>query len=69
MNNTTAKQRETYSSVEDYEENCYLFSPSISNRRTICGKSYYVRRFFRGGTDFEKAMERIAVKNATKNVR
>ncbi|MCX4287630.1 MAG: hypothetical protein OSJ68_10180 [Clostridia bacterium] len=69
MNKSTAKQRETYTNVEDYEENCYLFSPSIQRQRTIGGKSYYVRRYFRGGTDFEKTMEKIAVKNATKKAR
>lgn len=67
MKNTAVKQRETFSSVEDYEENCYLFSPSISKRRTIQGKSYYVRSYFASGTDFEKTMQKIAVKNATKN--
>lgn len=67
MNKTTAKQKATYASVEDYESNCYLFSPSVSKRRDIGGKSYYVRRYFRGGKDFEKVMEQIAVKNAAKN--
>lgn len=60
--NNKARQRDTYNSVEDYEENCYLFSPSISKRRTVDGKSYYVRRFFRGGTDFESAVRKIAEK-------
>ncbi len=69
MNKLTTKQRETYTSVEDYENNCYLFSPSIQRQRIIGGKSYYVRRYFRGGTDFEKTMEKIAVKSATKKAR
>ncbi len=60
----TTKQRETYGSIEEYEENCYLFSPSISKRRSVGGKSYYVRRYFRGGQDFEKTMERLATKQA-----
>lgn len=64
MNKSTAKQRETYTSVEDYENNCYLFSPSISKRKTIGGKSYYVHRYFKGGNDFEIAMRKIAVKQA-----
>ena len=64
MNNTTARQRETYTSVEDYEENCYLFSPSISKRRSVGGRTYYVRRYFKGGQDFEKTMERLAVKQS-----
>lgn len=69
MNKSTAKQRETYTSVEDYEENCYLFSPSISKRRTVGSKSYYVRRYFRGGNDFETAIRKKAVQQANKNVR
>ena len=48
----------------EYEENCYLFSPSISKRRSVGGRSYYVRRYFKGGQDFEKTMERLAVKQS-----
>lgn len=59
---TTTKQLDTFSSIEEYEENCYLFSPSVSQRRKIGANSYYVRRYFRGGQDFEKAMERLATK-------
>lgn len=40
---TTAQQQETYTDIEDYEKNCYLFSPSISRRRTVKGKSYYAK--------------------------
>ena len=58
-----------YSSVEEYEKNCYLFAPSVSKRKTVGGKSYYVRRYFRGGKDFEKTMKSIAVQRTTKNVR
>lgn len=61
---TVTKQSERYGSIEEYEENCYLFSPSISKRRNVGGKSYYVRRYFRGGQDFEKTMERLATKLA-----
>lgn len=64
-----AKQNETYTDFKDYEENCYLFSPSISKRKTVGGKSYYVRRYFRGGKDFEKAMEQLATKQLYKNAR
>ena len=64
MNNTTARQRETYTSVEDYEENCYLFSPSVSKRKIIGGKSYCVHRYFIGGNDFEIVMRKIAEKQA-----
>lgn len=49
-----------------YEENIncvedsYIFAPSISQQRTISGKTYTVRRFFRGGQDFETTMKRFA---------
>ena len=61
---TGTKQSERCGSIEEYEENCYLFSPSVSQRRKVGGKSYYVRRYFRGGQDFEKTMERLAVKQS-----
>lgn len=64
---TTVQVRETYKSVKDYEKNCYLVSPSISKRRSVRGKSYYVRRYFRGGQDFEKAIKRLALKHIDKN--
>ena len=67
MKNT--KLHETYDSIEDYEENCYLFSQSVSKRQTVSGRSYYIRSYFTSGKDFEKTMEKIAVENATKNVR
>ena len=50
-------------------ENCYLFSPSVSRRETVGRQTYYVRRYFRGGKDFEKTMKSIAVQRTTKNVR
>ena len=53
---------------EDYE-NCYIFAPSISKRKTVGRQTYYVRRYFHGGKDFEKTMEKIAVKNAAKKTR
>lgn len=40
----------------------YIFAPSISMRKIVDGKSYYVRRFFKGGKDFEKTMQSLAVK-------
>ena len=63
----TTKQRETYGSIKEYEENCYLFSPSVSKRRSVGGKSYYFRRYFRGGQDFEITMKRLAKKQINKN--
>ena len=56
-----------YSSVEEYEKNCYLFAPSVSRRETVSGKTYYVRRYFRGDKDFERTMERLATKQVYKN--
>ena len=64
----TTVQKIFYSG-EDYEKNCYFFSPSISKRKTVSGKTYYVRRYFRGGKDFGKTMESIAIQNTTKNMR
>ena len=42
-----AVQKAFYSG-EDYE-NCYIFAPSISRRESVGRKTYYVRRYFRGG--------------------
>ena len=58
-----------YSSVEEYEKNCYLFAPSISRREKVGKQTYYIRRYFRGGKDFEKAMEQLAVSQANKAAR
>ena len=58
-----------YSSVEEYEKNCYLFAPSISRREKVGKQTYYVRRYFRGGKDFEKTMEQLAVNQASKAAR
>lgn len=51
-----------FCNIEDYE-NCYIFSPSISRRKAIGGKTYLVRGYFKGGKDFEKTMQNLAVKN------
>ena len=56
----TTVQKIFYSG-EDYEKDCYFFSPSISKRKQVDGKAYYVRRYFKGGKDFGKTMESIAV--------
>ena len=58
-----------YSSVEEYEKNCYLFAPSISRREKVGKQTYYVRRYFKGGKDFERTMERLAVNQANKAAR
>ncbi len=65
--NKTKTQKPIYCSIEDYEENYYLFSQSIQRQRIICGKSYYVRSYFSGGKDFEKTIERLVSKQITKN--
>lgn len=43
----------------DYE-NCYIFAPSISKRESVGRQIYYVRRYFRGDTDFKKTMAQLA---------
>ena len=53
---------------EDYG-NCYIFAPSISRRESVGRQTYYVRRYFHGGKDFEKTMKSIAVQRTTKNAR
>ena len=60
-------QKAFYSS-EDHE-NCYLFSPSISRRRSVGRQTYYVRRYFHGGKDFEKTMKSIAIQRTAENMR
>lgn len=47
-------------SGEDYE-NCYFFAPSISHKKNVGGKQYFVRRYFHGSRDFEKTMKSIAM--------
>ena len=68
MEAMTTVQKIFYSG-EDCEKNCYFFSPSISKRKTVGKKTYYVRRYFRGGKDFEKTMKTIAVQRTTNNAR
>ena len=62
-----AVQKAFYSG-EDCEK-CYLFAPSISRRETVGRQTYYVRRYFHGGKDFEKTMKSIAVQRTMKQVR
>ena len=58
--------QKAFHSGED-QENCYLFSPSVSRRETVGRQTYYVRRYFKGGKDFERTMERLAKKQIYKN--
>ena len=37
MKTTAKRKQETYASLEEYEKNCYFFSPSISKRKTVGG--------------------------------
>lgn len=60
--------QKAFYSGEDYE-NCYIFAPSISKRKTVGRQSYYVRRYFKGGKDVERTMERLAVNQANKIAR
>ena len=69
MKTTAKRKQEIYASLEEYEKNCYFFSPSISKRKTVGGKIYYVRRYFKGGKDFEKTMKSLAIKQTDKCVR
>lgn len=64
---TTKTQKPIYCSIEDYEENCYLFSQSIQRQRIVGGKSYYVRSYFASGRDFEQTMQRLAKNQINKN--
>ena len=67
MKTNTMINQETYASVEDYEAKCYMFFPSISRHVTVGGKSYYVRRYFKGDKDFERTMENLAVQNTLRS--
>ena len=61
----------------DYEETIdefegdkpYFFSPSITRTRTVKGKSYIVRSYFKGGKDFNETVKRLAEKQAYRNTR
>ena len=69
MKTTLKRKQETYASIEEYEKECYFFSPSISKRKTVSGKNYYVRRYFRGSKDFEETMKTLALQKTIQNVR
>ena len=66
---TNVAQKQTYTSVEDYEANCYQLFPSISKRKNIGGKTYFVRRYFNGDKDFEKSMKSLASQQTFGNKR
>ena len=66
MNNIEVKT--IYGRIEDFENN-YFFSPSISKRKTVDKQTYYVRRYFHGGKDFENTMAQLATNKIKKIVR
>lgn len=68
MRNLTTQQ-DIYSSIEDCEARHYAFTPSISRHKAMNGKSYFVRSYFKDGTDFSVSMERLARKQNNKIVR
>ncbi len=47
-------------------EEPYFFAPSITKKRTIKGKTYIVRSFFKGGKDFNETIKKLAIKQAYK---
>jgi len=54
---------------DEYEfEEPYNFSPSITKKRTVNGKTYTVRSYYVGGKDFNETVQRLAEKQAYKNV-
>lgn len=50
-----------------FEEH-YSFSPSITKKRTVSGKTYTVRSYYVGGKDFNETVKRLATKQAYKQV-
>lgn len=62
-----AVQKAFYSG-EDHE-NCYIFAPSISKRKTVDRQTYYVRRYYNGAKDFENTMAQFATKKINNIVR
>lgn len=47
----------------------YYFYPSITKRKTVCGKKYIVKSYFIGGKDFSETVKRLATGQAQKNER
>ena len=62
-----AVQKAFYSG-EDYE-NCYIFAPSVSRRKSVGSQTYYVRRYFHGSKDFENTLAQLATNKIKKIVR
>lgn len=66
---TTKLQKGIYTDIEDYEENSYLFAPSIQRQKTVSGKPYFIRSYFKDGQDFSVSMEWLARKQNNKIAR
>jgi len=54
---------------EPEEPNSYSSSPSVTEQKTINGKTYIVRRYFAGNKDFAKTFEQLAIRQANNNAR
>lgn len=67
------QQEVNYEQTEDdfgYDgELPYFFSPSITKKRTINGKTYIIRSYFAGKKDFQETITQLAVRQAHKDVR
>ncbi len=66
LTEVTQDEPEQETNELDGLEKHYLFSPSITRRKTVCGKTYTVRSYYAGGKDFRKAITRLAEKQAYK---
>ncbi len=57
-------------SIDEFEgELPYFFSPSITKRRMVNGKTYIIRSYFAGKKDFQETIKQLAIKQAYKDVR
>ena len=66
LTEVTQDEPEQKTNELDGLEKHYLFSPSITRRKTVCGKTYTVRSYYAGGKDFRKAITRLAEQQAYK---
>ena len=66
LTEVTQDEPEQETNELDGLEKHYLFSPSITRRKTVCGKTYTVRSYYAGGKDFRKAITRLAERQAYK---
>ncbi len=56
--------------IDEFEDELpYFFSPSITKKRTINGKTYIIRSYFVGKKDFQETIKQLAIKQAYKDVR